>query len=65
MLAVCPDNPEHKQFGTVVHQTHDWMVDETGELLNDLGLLEVTHGPNPGNTWTCMECGAAAVVTGT
>ena len=64
MKARCPKNPDHKHFITVAHVTQDWVVDEEGnfvEVHSDEG--ETTHGPNPGNTWTCAECGAEAEVT--
>ena len=62
--ARCPKDPNHKRFVTVVHMTEDWVVDENGDFLevaNSDG--EVVHGPDPGHTWTCQECGADADVT--
>lgn len=65
MKAVCPNNPDHKVFVTVIHATQDAIVDENGEIINfaDTGEGEVTHGPNTGNTWTCRICDAEATVT--
>jgi hypothetical protein len=62
MRATCPNNPEHKRFVTVAHEMHDWVVDETGEFVEDLGCLGVSCKPDPGNLWTCKECGTQAVV---
>ena len=63
MKATCPNNKDHKQFVTVVHVTEDWVVDENGNFLEVFGEEgEVVHGPDTGNTWTCLECGAIAVV---
>jgi hypothetical protein len=65
LLARCPKNTAHKRFVTVAHVTEDWIVDEHGEFLESGGdgVGEVTHPPDPDNTWTCVECGAEAEVT--
>jgi len=63
MKATCPKNPTHKRFITVVHITEDWEVNEAGgfeEVANSDG--ELVHGPDPGNSWTCKDCGAEAKV---
>ena len=60
---VCPKDPRHKQFITVVHVAQDWVVDEKGEFLavsNE--CTDVVAKPDPGNTWQCNECGEEAVV---
>jgi len=64
MKAECPNNKDHKQFVTVAHVTEDWVVDENGDFLDvfDGNNCETTHGPDPENIWTCLECGAEAVV---
>jgi len=62
MKAKCPNNPDHKRFGTTAHEVHDWIVDENGDFIEDLGCSEMDSGPDSGNTWTCMECGAEAIV---
>lgn len=64
MKATCTNNPNHDRFVTVAHVTEDWIVDSAGDFQevaadND---TQVTHGPNPGNTWTCHVCGAEASV---
>lgn len=63
MRAVCPNNPEHDRFRTVAHVMEDWIVDEKGSFLENLGCLQVDHGPDAGNNWTCMECEEEAEVT--
>lgn len=63
MKAVCPDDPTHKRFVTVAHVVQDWVVDDEGHFIDEIETTETVHGPNPGNTWTCYECGAAAEVT--
>ena len=62
MKAICPKNPDHKLFITVAHVMHDWVVDENGVFVEDIGALETAHGPNLGNVWTCRTCGAEAKV---
>ena len=62
MKATCPKNPEHKKFVTTAHEQHDWVVTETGEIIEDLGCLDVTHGPDSDNIWSCRDCGAEARV---
>ena len=64
MKATCKTNPTHKHFITVVHVTEDWVVDENGNFvdLEQHSDTQVVHGPNPGNTWTCVSCGEEATV---
>ena len=63
MHATCPTNPDHNKFVTVAHIMQDWLVDAEGNFLEATEeCLDVTHGPNPENTWTCNECGAVAIV---
>jgi len=64
MKAVCPKDPTHKKFVTVVTVTEDWVVDAQGNFLDvpDSSETEVVHKPDPGNTWTCAECGEQARV---
>lgn len=61
MTARCPNDPNHKEFITVAHEVHDWKVDEHGNFIDDLGCSETAHGPDSGNVWTCVACGAEAV----
>lgn len=64
MKAVCPNNPEHNKFITVAHITQYWKVDSEGYFIEFAeNCLEVTHGPDEGNSWTCDICGAEAIVT--
>lgn len=62
--ATCPKNAKHKKFITVAHVTEDWVVDEHGDFISvhEASETEVVHKPDPGNIWTCAECGARAVV---
>ena len=62
MKATCPNNPKHKKFVTTVHEVHEWVVDEKGEFVKDLGYIEVAHKPEKSNTWRCRTCGAEAIV---
>jgi len=63
MKARCPKSEEHGAFSTTAHVVEEWMVDEHGDFVEHIATLETTHGPDPDNTWTCMDCGAAAEVT--
>jgi len=62
MKARCPKSKKHKLFTTTAHEVHDWVVDEDGEFIEDLGCSEVAADPDPGNCWTCKVCGADAIV---
>jgi len=60
MTAVCSKNMNHKAFITVAHVTEDWKVDPEGEFISVHSGGEVTHRPDPGNSWNCAICGAEA-----
>lgn len=62
MKAICPNNPNHDRFVTVIHEMHEWVVDAEGNFIEDLECLEVTHNPDPGNIWTCRVCHTEAKV---
>lgn len=62
MKAVCPNNPDHKRFSTVAHVMESWIVDPQGNFIEVEESLQTTHKPDPGNTWTCVDCGAIAQV---
>jgi len=63
MKAVCPNSPDHKQFVTTAHIVEEWLVDETGSFIEVVNTgLEVSHGPDSGNIWTCVDCSAEAEV---
>lgn len=65
MLAICPNNKNHKRFITVAHVSQDWEVDEQGNWVKTIDeSVETTAKPHPDNDWTCSECGAEAQVTG-
>jgi hypothetical protein len=64
MKARCPNDPTHITFETVAHVMQLWMVNEDGEHVETLNdCCQVSFSPDPGNMWTCTECGAEAVVT--
>jgi len=62
MKAICPNNPDHKEFITSAHEVHDWVVDQNGTFIKDLCCIETSAGPNIDNTWTCISCRAIAIV---
>jgi len=62
MRATCPKNPEHKRFSTVAHVMEEWEVDAEGNFVRVIESLQTDHGPDAGNTWACLECGAEAKV---
>jgi hypothetical protein len=62
MRAFCPNNAEHKRFVTTAHILEEWVVDEAGNWIKTEQALEITHGPDPYNTWVCYECGEPATV---
>lgn len=63
MKAICPTNPHRKRFATTAHVMQDWEVDENGAFIEVIdNCIQVTHGPNIGNIWTCCECGSEATI---
>lgn len=62
MKATCPNNPNHKRFGTTAHVMELWEVDEEGAFIRTIESLQTDHGPDPDNIWECLECGAQAKV---
>lgn len=62
MKATCPNNSEHKKFLTVASVMEEWLVNENGDWLETTQSLQTNNGPDPGNIWTCAECGAQAKV---
>jgi hypothetical protein len=62
MKAHCPNNSQHDRFITVAHVSQTWVVDSEGNFLESVSDDEIDHGPDSGNTWTCEDCGADAVV---
>ena len=62
MKATCPNDKRHKRFVTTVREVHEWLVDDKGEMVRDLGCLEVERSPDAGNLWMCRKCGAEARV---
>ena len=62
MKVICPNNENHKRFLTTAHEVHDWVVDEEGDFVEDLGCTEVAHKPDVGNVWICKDCSAEAKI---
>ena len=62
MKATCPNDPAHDRFYTTAHVAQTWEVDREGNFVSDLSTDEVTHFPDPDNTWQCKICGADATV---
>ena len=62
LKVTCPKNSKHNRFVTTAHEMHDWLIDPEGNFVKDLGAIEVTDGPTPGNLFTCDKCGASAKV---
>lgn len=60
--AICPTDPTHCDFITTAHVMEDWKVDKHGNWLDTLKTLQIDHGPDPDNIWTCFVCGAEAEV---
>lgn len=61
-IHVCP-NLCGEALTTTAHVMQDWQVDAEGEIMNVVNdCLEVTHGPDHGNIWTCDGCGAEALL---
>jgi hypothetical protein len=60
-IAKCPNNSNHDRFTTTTHEMHNWIVDENGEFVKDLGCLSISHGPDTDNVWICSKCRAQAV----
>ena len=62
MNIVCTKNSKHKRFYTTAHIMQEWEVDEQGEFRKvTIDCMEVTHGADYGNIFTCAVCGADAV----
>lgn len=62
MKITCPKNKKHNKFVTTAHEMHDWVIDDRGAFIEDLGLVQVTHGPTIGNIFTCKKCGSEVKV---
>lgn len=52
-----------KDFYTTAHIMQEWLVNENGDFVSvATECLEITHGPDDDNIWTCTMCGAEAVI---
>jgi hypothetical protein len=63
MRARCTKNPDHQRFATTAHVMEEWEVTSDGDFVSVIESLQIDHGPDPENEWTCLECGAKAEVT--
>lgn len=63
MKAVCPTDSSHNRFTTTAHVMEEWEVDEDGDWVRTISTLQVMHGPDVENTWTCVACGSEADVS--
>lgn len=60
-IHVCPNGCKNTTFNTTAHIMQEWEVDALGnfqEVVSD--CLEVDHGPDNGNIWSCSQCGSEA-----
>lgn len=62
MKAICPNDPHHQEFITTAHVSEEWKVDAKGNWIETLEGIEIIHGPDPDNDWTCAICGAQAKI---
>ena len=59
---VCPNGCGNR-FHASAHVTQEWCVDGEGNFIEVVNnCLEVTHKPDNDNIWTCVKCGAEAVI---
>ena len=59
---ICP-NGCGDEFFTAAHVMQEWKVDGFGVFIAvENSFLQVTHGPHIENTWTCVVCGADAIL---
>ena len=57
----CPNDPEHTEFETTIHEAHTWVIDADGKFVKDLGC-DFADGKVGDNLVTCRECKAEADV---
>lgn len=60
-LHVCPNHCD-SLFATPAHVVQTWKVDAFGNFIDEMSTDSTTHGPDDGNTWECLECGAEAEI---
>lgn len=60
-IMVCP-KCSCKEFVTTATIQQDWKVDEDGNFIEVVEeCTQTLYGPDHGNIWTCVKCGAEAV----
>jgi hypothetical protein len=63
ITAVCPNNPKHTEFTTVVVISQEWVVNQHGEFHRNGRYLKADQRPSAQNKWTCDTCLSQAEVT--
>ena len=58
MSYLCKDHPENRQFVAGATVNHEWLVDENGEFIRDLGALDSEMYDD--DIW-CAICGELAI----
>jgi hypothetical protein len=61
----CPRNSDHVRFEVTAIVQEAWEVGPDGGFKDILGRdgLGVSHRPDAGDLYSCLECGATALVT--
>ena len=63
MKVICPKNKRHSRFSVTAHVTQDWKVDSNAQFIEVIkDCMDVTHMPDKGDLFTCLNCGAEAKV---
>ena len=62
MYLVCPKNNRHRKFSTTAKELHDWIVDEEGNFVDDLGCRDVIGKLGMKDEYECSLYGTKAVV---
>lgn len=59
---VCPNGCD-SNFSTVGHVMQEWEVNAYGEFVSVIDdCIQITHGANRDNIWTCRNCGAEGII---
>ena len=63
MKAVCPTNSEHNEFYANATVREEWKVAPDGNFIDRMGCVYTLKRPRADEVWTCVDCGAEAVIT--